>query len=255
MYAPAPQPTIAFSPVPVHARHESRRGTGLATMLALAAIAAILALVIMPSLPSSLVGGAGVGIAFAAPRRTPPADADAWYLTLVNDTHPIEPCQPELTQLRNNQAVDARCYPDLQRMFDAARAVGLRPLINSSYRSREDQQRILDSAIAEGRANGLSDGEARRQALRTVAEPGTSEHELGLAIDVTSEQRTALTDTAVHTWLATHGWEYGWILRYPAGKEELTGIDNEPWHFRYVGPEAAAELHESGLCLEEYLGV
>ena len=149
---------------------------------------------------------------------------DAWMLVLVNDEHPMGPYQPELTELKGGQAVDSRCYPDLQRMFDAARAAGLRPKVNSSYRSREEQQQVLDDAIAEGVGDGLSEGEARRLALRTVAEPGTSEHETGLAIDVTSESQTYEDNAAVWDWMSEHSWEYGWILRYPEGKEEITGI-------------------------------
>ena len=178
---------------------------------------------------------------------------DAWMLVLVNDEHPMGPYQPELTELKGGQAVDSRCYPDLLRMFDAARAAGLRPKVNSSYRSREEQQQVLDDAIAEGVGDGLSEGEARRLALRTVAEPGTSEHETGLAIDVTSESQTYEDNAAVWDWMSEHSWEHGWILRYPEGKEEITGIDCEPWHFRYVGVAAAREMHESGQCFEEYL--
>lgn len=190
--------------------------------------------------------------------RTSPAievDPSDWNLVLVNAAHRIEPCQPELTQLRNGQAVDSRCYPSLQQMFDDARAAGLLPLINSSWRSREEQQRILDETIAAYVEQGYGEEAARTQALRTVAEPGASEHETGLAIDVTSELHTNRDDSAVHAWMAKNSWRYGWILRYPAGKEDITGIDNEPWHFRYVGPDAARVMHEYGLCLEEYLGL
>lgn len=184
---------------------------------------------------------------------SPATAADDWRLILVNRDHPAPEGTPELTQLRDGQAVDARCYPDLQRMFDAARSAGLSPAINSSYRSTEEQQQLLEEYTAEAMQEGLSADAARSKVLRTLAEPGKSEHQTGLAIDVTSEQHTEVTDSAVHEWMREHGWEYGWILRYPAGKEHLTGIDNEPWHFRYVGSEAAREIHESGVCLEEYL--
>ena len=226
------------------------RTTFLGALCALAVLlAAVVALSLQPCIPSF-----AETILPAATTHYEVPDRDAWYLVLVNDTHPFEGVQPELTQLRNNQAVDTRCYPDLQRMFDEARSEGLWPHINSSYRSRDEQQRILDETVAEGMRSGLSEEAAHQKALRTVAEPGTSEHETGLAIDVSSDQGTGETDKAVHRWMAAHAWEYGWILRYPAGKEALTGIDNEPWHFRYVGIEAARVLHESGLCLEEYLG-
>lgn len=179
---------------------------------------------------------------------------DDWRLVLVNDTHPMEPYEPELIELRDNQAVDVRCYEDLQRMFDDARAQGLCPKVNSSYRSRQEQQQLFDNTVASYVARGLPRFWAKIKTARTVAEPGTSEHETGLAIDVTSETYTCSDDLSVYEWMAEHSWEYGWILRYPAGKEALTGIDDEPWHFRYVGLEAAQDMHESGQCLEEYLG-
>ena len=185
--------------------------------------------------------------------RSIEAEAD-WRLVLVNDEHPMDPFTPELAQLRGGQAVDARCYPDLQRMFDDMRAAGLHPKVNSSYRSRQEQQQVLDDAIEANRNEGLSRSEAKERALGVVAEPGTSEHETGLAIDVTSEAQSSEGNDAVWEWMVRHSWEYGWILRYPSGKEQITGIDNEPWHFRYVGQDAARKMHESGQCLEEFLG-
>ena len=235
-------------------RMRSARHTAHTMMLGtLSALAVMLAMVITLSLQPHISSFFEIIPPTATAHHEVP-DRDAWYLVLVNDTHPFEGCQPELTQLRNDQAVDARCYPDLQRMFDAARAEGVWPRINSSYRSRDEQRQILDETIAEGMRDGLSEEAARQKALRTVAEPGTSEHETGLAIDVSSDQQTPKTDKAVHRWMAAHAWEYGWVLRYPAGKEALTGIDNEPWHFRYVGAEAARVMYERDLCLEEYLG-
>ena len=88
--------------------------------------------------------------------------------------------------------------------------------------------------------------EAREKALETVAVPGTSEHQMGLAVDISGE--------AAHAWLAEHCWEYGFILRYTEEKAEITGIADEPWHFRYVGREISMDMKDSGLCLEESLG-
>ncbi|MBR2937492.1 MAG: M15 family metallopeptidase, partial [Oscillospiraceae bacterium] len=88
--------------------------------------------------------------------------------------------------------------------------------------------------------------EADAEVGRLVALPGTSGHQTGLAVDVGSTKEG-------HQWLANNGWKYGFILRYPEGKEEITGLDYEPWHFRYVGKELAKEIYDSGLCLEEYL--
>ena len=87
--------------------------------------------------------------------------------------------------------------------------------------------------------------------------PGTSEHETGLAVDLVDENNQNLDETqeqtAVQQWMIAHSWEYGFVLRYPNGKSDVTGIIYEPWHYRYVGKEAAREIHETGLCLEEYL--
>ena len=185
----------------------------------------------------------------AAPE--PPAD-ESWKLLLVNKDHPLpKDYQVELKALRNGHQVDVRIYPELQQMFDDARAAGIYPLINESYRSAQRQQQIMDSYVANYQAQGMSREEAEKKARTLVAEPGTSEHELGLALDIINEQGG--DDTPVWNWLRDNCWRYGFILRYPADKEAVTGIRYEPWHFRYVGREAAREIMEQGLCLEEYL--
>jgi D-alanyl-D-alanine carboxypeptidase len=148
--------------------------------------------------------------------------------------------------------VDERIYPELQQMFDDARAQGIYPLINESYRTAERQQQIMDNYIASYEAGGMSHDDAVKKARTIVALPGTSEHQLGLALDIIAEYDA--DSTATWNWLRDNCWRYGFILRYPAGKEEITGISYEPWHFRYVGVPAAQEITEAGLCLEEYLG-
>lgn len=220
--------------------------------VALLAIAAIAFHVVTSAAPPDAEPESGESLAATDQEADEPDDS--WMLVLVNDTHPMEQTIIELKELGDGQTVDLRCYPDLQRMFDAARAEGVNPKINSSFRSREEQQQLLDEAVASATRAGLSDEAALAEALRTVAEPGTSEHETGLAIDITSEEDSWATDHAAHVWMGEHGWEYGWIVRYPEGKEAITGIANEPWHLRYVGLEAAREMHETGQCLEEYVG-
>ena len=86
-----------------------------------------------------------------------------------------------------------------------------------------------------------------------MAVPGTSEHQLGLAVDINANPDNS-TDEEVYAWLAENAWQFGFILRYPQDKTQITGIQYEPWHYRYVGREAAAHIHTSGQCLEEYLG-
>ena len=195
-----------------------------------------------------------------APETTPEPEKDNaqpeaeedWRLILVNADHPVpEDYSVTLKELRNDQWVDERIYPELQQMFDDARELGIYPLINESYRTAERQQEILDGYIASYEAEGLSEAEAEEQALAVVAKPGTSEHQLGLALDIIAENEDDSTET--WQWLKDNCWRYGFILRYPEDKAEITGITYEPWHFRYVGADAAQQITEQGITLEEYL--
>ena len=191
------------------------------------------------------------------PEPEPAAPAD-WKLTLVSPEHPLpEDYAVTLTRLKNGQAVDERCYPALQEMMDACRAEGLEPLICSSYRTWEKQTRLFENKVARFAGGGLSPEAARAEAARVVAVPGTSEHHLGLAVDIVDSAYQLLddaqADTPVQQWLMAHAWEYGFVLRYPREKEDVTGIVWEPWHYRYVGKEAAEEMTAQQLCLEEYL--
>lgn len=181
-----------------------------------------------------------------------------WNLVLVNKTHPLkERTEPVLTQLRNGQAVDSRIYPELQRMMDDARQQGLSPLICSSYRTEEKQKQLFQDKVSRCRKEGYSADEAEREAARWVAPPGTSEHQTGLAVDIVSQNHQLLDSSQEETpeqkWLMENCTKYGFILRYPTEKSEITGIGYEPWHYRYVGKQAAAEMKEKGICLEEYL--
>lgn len=134
---------------------------------------------------------------------------------------------------------------------------GQRPVICSAYRSHSYQVGLFDNKVSRLRAQGLSDEDARDEAMTVVALPGTSEHQTGLALDIVDagyqELDEAQEDTAVQKWLMANSWRYGFILRYPTGKSRVTGIIYEPWHYRYVGREAAREMYDSGMCLEEYL--
>lgn len=183
---------------------------------------------------------------------------DAWSLILVNPWNPIpEDYSVTLIQLRNNQAVHERCYPDLQDMMDACRADGLSPLICSSYRTQEYQETLYNNHVQKLMAQGYTRAEAEAETEIVIAIPGTSEHQLGLAVDIVDLNYQILDrtqeETDVQKWLMEHCWEYGFILRYPRGKSEVTGISYEPWHYRYVGKEAAKEIAEAGICLEEYI--
>lgn len=182
----------------------------------------------------------------------------AWALLLVNGAHPLPEgfTVPELTQLKGGHAVDSRMYPALQQMMDDCRAAGLEPWICSSYRTREKQEELFQNKVERLLAQGYSEEAAQEEAARWVARPGTSEHETGLAVDIVDKGYQILDEqqeqTPVQQWLMEHCAAYGFILRYPTEKSALTGIGYEPWHYRYVGREAAAAIMEQGLCLEEY---
>lgn len=183
---------------------------------------------------------------------------EAWNLLLVNPWHMLpEGFQVELKKLPNGLQVDQRCYDDLTAMLADCRKAGLQPLVCSAYRSQEKQTSLYQNKIARLRAAGYSQETAVKEAGRWVAVPGTSEHQTGLAVDLVASSYQLLDqkqeETAEQKWLMEHSWEYGFILRYPTDKSEITGIGYEPWHYRYVGKATAAAIHESGLCLEEYI--
>ena len=148
-------------------------------------------------------------------------------------------------------AVDERIYTDLQEMFDNARNNGLYPMISSGYRTTQMQKNMFDEKFDDIKSQGYSTKEAETMTEKWVAIPGTSEHQIGLAIDVVGENNQ--DNAKVQQWLKVNSYKYGFILRYPSDKTEITGTNFEPWHFRYVGKKNAAQIYISGLCLEEYL--
>ena len=178
-----------------------------------------------------------------------------WKLVLVNHDHPIEKAfDGELTELRYGQSVDSRIYPGLQDMFDDMRANGLSPRVVQGYRTSSEQESRLKNKISEYMGYGKSKEEAEKLALQWEATPGTSEHELGICVDISSEEGDNASANEVWSWLDENCWKYGFIKRYPNSKSQITGVKGEPWHYRYVGAEAAAEIMEKGVTLEEYLG-
>ena len=177
---------------------------------------------------------------------TPAAETD-WRLLLVNPWNELpEDYEVELATLANGLQVDARIYDDLSAMLTACREEGLSPIVCSAYRTEGKQRQLYTNKVARVRASGVPEEQVEAEAAKWVAPPGTSEHQMGLAVDISGEEANA--------WLAEHCWEYGFILRYTEEKAEITGITNEPWHFRYVGREISMDMKDSGLCLEEYLG-
>ncbi|MBU5626941.1 M15 family metallopeptidase [Oscillibacter sp. MSJ-2] len=203
---------------------------------------------------------AGAGpVQAIAPVAEQKKDTEEWQLLLVNRDHLLSEDYKihEMTKLRGGHSVDSRIYPDLQKMMDDARAEGLQPLICSSYRTWDKQEELFQRKVSYYLRQGCDRQEAEEKASAWVARPGTSEHQAGLAVDIVDVAYQVLDEqqeqTEVQQWLMEHCAEYGFILRYPTDKSELTGVSYEPWHYRYVGKEAARELTEQGLCLEEYL--
>lgn len=153
--------------------------------------------------------------------------------------------------------VDRRCARALTEMLADCRAAGYKPVICSAYRTQEYQEMLYRNKILRLLAEGVPNADAPTIAAQSVALPGTSEHQLGLALDLISETYTNLDQwqerTEVQQWLMANCWRYGFILRYPNGTSDTTGIIYEPWHYRYVGAETAKAVEESGLVFEEYL--
>ncbi len=188
----------------------------------------------------------------------PLVDLSDWRLVLVNSKTALpDDFAVSLTQLANGLSVDKRCYSDLQAMLTDCRAAGLSPVVASAYRTREEQTELYESKVRRLQGEGMDEEKARQEAAKVVAVPGTSEHHLGLAVDIVDQSYQLLDEgqakTEVQKWLMEHCWDYGFILRYPVNKTDVTGIIYEPWHYRYVGKDYAASIKASGLCFEEWL--
>lgn len=153
--------------------------------------------------------------------------------------------------------VDRRCARALREMLSDCRAAGYEPVICSAYRTQEYQEMLYRNKILRLMAEGVPKKDAPTIAAQSVALPGTSEHQLGLAVDLISETYTNLDQwqerTPVQQWLMANCYNYGFILRYPNGTSETTGIIYEPWHYRYVGTATAKAVEASGLVFEDFL--
>ena len=181
-----------------------------------------------------------------------------WRLLLVNPWNTVpEGYEIQLATLSNGLQVDERIYDDLDDMLTDCREAGLSPIVCSAYRTEATQTRLYRNKVARVRASGVPEDQVEAEAARWVAPPGTSEHQTGLALDIVAASYQILDekqeDTAEQKWLMENSWKYGFILRYPEEKSEITGIGYEPWHYRYVGRAAAWEMYSTGVCLEEFL--
>lgn len=183
---------------------------------------------------------------------------DDWNMILVNEDHPIpENFEVELVKIIGGQKVDKRIAEPLDEMFRAMRKEGLSPMVCSGYRTIEKQFDLFEDDIKLQIRRGVTYNQAFFKAKEETALPGASEHHTGLAVDIVGKGHQSLDSTQRNTkeakWLLEHCAEYGFILRYPENKTEITGISYESWHFRYVGKEAAEYIMSQKLSLEEFI--
>ena len=181
-----------------------------------------------------------------------------WELLLVNKNHKVpEGYVVELEEVEDGHQVDKRIVESLKQMLADARKEGLSPLICSSYRTNDKQQKLYNNKVREYERWGCSSEEAKEFASYWVAIPGTGEHETGLAVDIVSKDYQILDEkqeqTDVQRWLIDNSYKYGFALRYPTDKKDITMINYEPWHYRYVGVNNATYMKEHDMCLEEYI--
>ena len=181
------------------------------------------------------------------------------HVMLVNPWHYLpDGYRPELAKTVNGHFVDTLCVEALEQMLADCEAAGFKPTLASSYRPHSTQVMLYERKVKYWKEQGHSESYARKLAGTSVAVPGTSEHQLGLAVDIVDSKYTNMdrkqSETATQKWLMEHCWEYGFILRFLDGTSEITGIIYEPWHYRYVGTKVSLEMKELGITLEEYLG-
>lgn len=184
---------------------------------------------------------------------------DDWNLILINKAHPIpDQYQFNLGTITGNLQCDERIIPDLLEMLKQAKKDGIDLTICSPYRNLTHQQQLFDKKINYYmKKQGMSYMDAYKTASQAVTVPGASEHQVGLALDIYTPSYRKLDagfgETQAGKWLEENSCRYGFILRYPEGKEYITGIEYEPWHFRYVGKAAAQDITEKGITLEEFI--
>ena len=178
-----------------------------------------------------------------------------WHL-LPYDYSPELVTFYDFAQYADGNVLDSSCVDPLLEMLEDCEKAGHQVRIVSSYRRQVTQETLYNNKVDYFLQQGYDLEKAREEAGKIIAVPGTSEHQLGLAVDLIDKSYPYLDEgqenTPAQKWLMEHCWEYGFILRYPNGKTEHTGIIYEPWHYRFVGKELALEIKNSGLCLEEY---
>ena len=177
-----------------------------------------------------------------------------WRLTLVNSENILpEDYTVELADIDETRQFDARAIDDLNKMMNAMRKAGITNVwVQSSYRSVERQKELYNESIKKYMLQGKTRAQAEKLTEKLINKPGSSEHNLGLAVDF-NEVEEEFKNTKGYKWLVKNAENYGFILRYPEEKVKITGISYEPWHWRYVGKEHAKEMNKLNMCLEEYI--
>ncbi len=183
-------------------------------------------------------------------------DADNWHLTLVNSGYLIpSDYSPDLVYVcGSGERLDSKVAEHYEAMYDAAEKDGVYLTPCSGYRPYEVQERNYNNKVAFFESQGYSTEDAKVKAATIIMPPGSSEHNLGYAMDIVCVDEW-FEDTEEFKWLQENAADYGFIMRYPEDKQDITKVIYEPWHWRYVGVDAAKEMNASGLVLEEYLGV
>lgn len=187
------------------------------------------------------------------------AEADQWYLRLVNPDNALpKDYSVEVSEIKPKYSnyvglkFDSRAIDALNSMCEAAEKDGVSLLVISAYRSIDRQTELFNNKVNNLKKDGYNEEDAIATAATVVARPGTSEHNLGLAVDFNTDQEW-FENTKEFKWLRENAAEYGFVLRYPKDKYSITKIIYEPWHYRYVGVEHAKEINRLNMCLEEYI--
>ena len=189
----------------------------------------------------------------------PDIDVSSWEYILANEEHNIGTYAPHVVTIENTaQYFDERAIDALTAFLNAARAAGYSPYIMTAYRSYSTQEYILNGRASQIAWPNYPTAEDYAEAEQYVAAPGESDHQTGLGLDITDRyyntRDASQMDQTFLAWLRDNCAQYGFILRYPANKESITGR-NEPWHFRYVGTEAAQYIMDNNLCLEQFVAL
>ncbi len=188
-------------------------------------------------------------------------DANYSKLLLVNGSNPLPEdydYEGNLTTIPQKYIkgsltqIDKDIWPYLQAMLDAARKENIDIGVWSPYRSYATQKWLFENQVTKQKNNGVPADQAEDKAATIVARPGTSEHHTGLALDINCANHS-FEKTAAFKWLKENAENYGFIMRYSAEKQSITGVIHESWHWRFVGINTAKEINRLGMCLEEYV--